>query len=178
MDFSIQPTLEDKEIILQPLIHQDFEELYLVASDPLIWEQHPNKDRWQKDVFSGFFEGAMLSGGAFKIIDQNTNEFIGSTRFYDFNAKTNSILIGYTFYAQKYWGKGVNQRVKRLMLNYLFHHVDEVFFHVGAINFRSQIAMQRLGAHKIGEDEIMYFNEKPKLNFIYSIKKENWIDNL
>ena len=121
MNFNLQPILENDFCILSPLEEKDFEALYKAASDPKIWEQHPNKDRWKKEVFQNFFEGAMKSEGAFKIIDKETGEVIGSTRFYDFNPEDDSIFIGYTFYAVSHWGKGVNQSVKKTMLDYLFN---------------------------------------------------------
>ncbi len=173
MNFSIQPTLETDRILLAPLTEEDFDALYNVAADPKIWEQHPNKDRWQKEIFANFFKGALQSGGAFKIIDKDSNEFIGSTRFYDYNPTDNSLLIGYTFYATKYWGKGINHQVKKLMLNYIFNYVDVVYFHVGAQNIRSQVAMERLGAQKITEQEVAYFGEPSRMNVVYEIRKEN-----
>ena len=174
MKMDLRKQLENEKVILYPLVAEDFEELYAVASDPRIWEQHPNKDRWKKEVFRTFFEGAMQSKGAFKVVDKATGKAIGSTRFYDHNPSENSILIGYTFYAVAYWGMGINPAVKRTMLNYIFQFVDRVDFHVGAGNVRSQIAMSRLGAIKTGEKEVTYFGEQPRLNYIYTISKTNW----
>ena len=65
MNFPIQPILENQKYQLIPLQQGDFESLYHVASDPEVWKQHPNKDRYRKDVFRTFFEGAMESGGGF-----------------------------------------------------------------------------------------------------------------
>lgn len=175
MDFSIQKIVENSEYQLIPLQQGDFESLYAVASDPEIWKQHPNKDRYQRGVFENFFKGALESNGAFKIIDKITGEVLGSTRFYDFNEKKNSIFIGYTFYGTKFWGKGVNPKIKKLMLDYIFQFVDTVHFHIGKENIRSQIAMERLGGQKIAEEEVAYFGEPAKINFVYEIKKENWI---
>ena len=175
MNFSTQPVLENEKTILLPLEEGDFEDLYAVASDPKIWEQHPNRDRWKREVFQNFFEGAMQSRGAFKIIDKFTGKIAGSTRIYDYNEKDNSILIGYTFYATQYWGKGINHAVKALMLDYLFQYVSSVYFHIGANNIRSQLAIERLGAKKIGELEVAYFGELSKLNFVYGIQKEEWL---
>ena len=170
----IQTTLENEETALLPLQEEDFEILYEAASDPKIWEQHPNKDRWKRDVFRTFFDGAIESRGAFKIVNKATKEVIGSTRFYDYNEVENSIFIGYTFYGTKYWGKGINGNVKAMMLNYIFQDVSKVNFHIGADNIRSQIAIERLGAEKIGEQQVEYYGEDPKLNFVYEIKNENW----
>lgn len=170
---NLQPTLKNDLITLFPLTENDFEELYNVASDPLIWEQHPNKDRYKREVFKNFFEGALQSGGAFKIIDNATNKVIGSTRFYDLNMKDKSVLIGYTFYGREYWGSTYNPQVKKIMLDYAFQYINKVFFHIGANNIRSQKAIERIGASKVREIEVAYHGEPEKLNFEYVIYKEN-----
>jgi len=174
MNINIQPTLENENVILHPLQDKDFDDLYAVASDPKIWEQHPNKDRCKIEVFSVFFEGAMQSKGAFKIVNKASGHVMGSTRFYDHNQEENSISIGYTFYGRDYWGKGFNHSVKSLMLDYIFQFVSIVHFHIGADNIRSQIAIARLGTTKIDEQEIAYFGEQAKLNYIYCLTKEEW----
>jgi RimJ/RimL family protein N-acetyltransferase len=171
---NIQPILENENFKLIPLQENDFEKLYRVASDPKVWEQHPNKDRYKREVFKNFFKGAMKSKGAFLILDKISNEVLGATRFYDFNEKENNILIGYTFYGTNSWGKNVNPQVKRLMLDYIFQFVESVIFHVGKDNIRSKRAIKRLGAIQIGEEEIAYFGELSKTNVIFEIKKENW----
>ena len=174
MNINIQPTLESEYVLLHPLQDKDFVDLYAVASDPKIWEQHPNKDRCKIEVFSVFFEGAMQSKGAFKIVNKASGNVMGSTRFYDHNQEENSISIGYTFYGREYWGKGFNHSVKSLMLDYIFQFVSKVHFHIGAENIRSQIAIGRLGTTKIDEQEIAYFGEQAKLNYIYCLTKEEW----
>jgi len=174
MNINTQKILENGNYILLPLNEADFEELYEAASDPKIWEQHPNKDRWKKEIFRNFFDGALQSKGAFKIMDRTSNNVIGSTRFYDYNSKDNSILIGYTFFSRQYWGKRANSSVKKLMLDYIFQFVDTVNFHIGAENIRSQISIERLGAVKVDELDVAYFGESPKLNFVYSLSKNEW----
>ena len=172
MKFDLQPTtLANNSVVLSPLKANDFEPLFAVASDELIWEQHPNKLRYQKEVFKNFFDGAIISEGAFLIQDANTHDIIGSTRFYDFDESENSVLIGYTFMGRKFWGSGINAMVKKLLLQYAFQFVDMVYFHVGATNIRSQKAMEKLGAIKIAEQEVTYFGEDSKLNYIYKINK-------
>lgn len=166
--------LENDKVLLLPLLESDFDDLFAVASDPKIWEQHPNNDRWKKEVFKVFFQGALESNGAYKIVDKKTGNVIGSTRFYDFNEEENSILIGYTFFATNYWGKGFNQAVKSLMLNHIFQFVETVYFHVGADNIRSQIAVGRLGATQLLEESIAYFGDEPKVNVAFGLRKEVW----
>lgn len=175
MQFDHQPHLQNNKVELVPLKKSDFEDLYKVASDPAIWLNHPNKFRYQKEIFRTFFEGAIKSEGAFKIIDKASGELIGSTRIYDYEPDKNQILIGYTFFATSHWGKGFNLSVKRLLLDYLFQFVSTVGFHIGATNFPSQKSIAKLGAVKVNEMEVTYFGEQPKQNFIYEITKEEWL---
>jgi N-acetyltransferase len=168
-------TLQDEKILLQPLHNDDFERLYEIACDPLIWEQHPNKNRYEKEIFLTFFEGAMASNGAFIAIEKSTGQAIGSTRFYDYDPIQKSIFIGYTFMARKYWGKSVNKAIKYMMLHYAFAHCEKVIFHIGEHNTRSQIAMERLGGKKIRTIEVAYYGEAPKINIEYAIEKADFL---
>lgn len=167
-----QPTdLKNEKVLLIPLKQTDFEELYTVASDPFIWEQHPNKNRYQRPVFLNFFEGAIQSNGAFIIRDSQSMEAIGSSRFCNYDQTSNQIEIGYTFFARKCWGKSYNRAVKELMIHYALQFVESVHFFVGAENFRSQKAMEKLGAKKIGQVVMPYYGEPDRLNYEYEIKK-------
>lgn len=171
MSFNLQPTLKNELVTLEPLHSNDFEKLFAVASDPLIWEQHPNKNRYKREIFEVFFKGAIESKGAFIIYDSKTNAPIGCTRFYDFDPEKSTVTIGYTFFARSHWGGIFNPATKKLMLQYAFKYVDTVHFYIGAINVRSQKAIEKLGAIKIGEIEMEYYGETSKLNFIYAITK-------
>ncbi|WP_294201296.1 GNAT family N-acetyltransferase [Chryseobacterium endophyticum] len=175
MNFSIQTILENETYQLIPLQQGDFESLYEVASDPKVWEQHPNKDRYRREVFENFFQGAIESGGAFKVVERATGDILGSTRFYDFDDENNSIFIGYTFYGTKSWGRKINPQIKKLMLDYIFQFIDTVYFHVGKDNIRSRTAMERLGAENQGEQEVAYFGEPSRTNILYQIQKQNWL---
>ncbi|MDN4166190.1 GNAT family N-acetyltransferase [Cytophagales bacterium LB-30] len=174
-NFPLQPIhLHNDMVVLSPLQENDFETLYAVASDPAVWAQHPNKNRYERAVFQNFFKGALESGGAFLIRDAATGAAIGSSRFYEPDAENKSVLIGYTFYAKSCWGKGFNQAAKKLMLDYAFQFVDRVVFHVGAENLPSQKAMERLGAKKTDEITVAYYGEPDRHNFVYEIAKGDW----
>lgn len=172
-NFNLQPEiLENESIKLVPLKETDFEALFEVASDPLIWEQHPNKNRYERTVFENFFQGAIESKGAFLILDKKTNKVAGSTRFYDYEPRNKTIFIGYTFYGRNFWGTGFNAQVKQMLLDYAFKAVDKVRFHIGEENYRSQKAIEKLGAKKIDEQEVAYYGEPSRYNFVYEIIKE------
>lgn len=165
--------LQDDLIKLQPITPADFDALFAVASDPLIWEQHPTKDRYKKEVFQKFFDGAIEGNTAFLMIDKATGKIIGSTRYYDFKPENNSIAIGYTFLATAYWGGRYNKSSKKLLLDYAFQFVDKVYFHIGSTNTRSQMATMRIGAEKVAEVDFDYYGKK-LLHFEYLIQKQDW----
>lgn len=165
---NLQPILSNEEIILIPLVNEDFEALYYIASDKLLWEQHPNNDRYKKEVFEDFFKKAIESKGAFTIFEKTTNKIVGSTRFYDLEQESKSVFIGFTFIDRKFWGSSLNGKVKKLMIDYAFQFVDSVKFHVGETNYRSQKAVEKLGALKIGT---IQKENSEIVNWIYEIKK-------
>ena len=169
---NLQPTLSDTLVLLKPLEASNFEVLFAAAADPILWEQHPNPNRYKREVFENFFQGAIASAGAFLILDKASGTTIGSSRYYGYNADEKSILIGYTFYARPYWGKGYNAAVKKLMIEHAFNFVDTIILHVGAENYRSQSAMAKLGAIKTQEIEVAYYGEPKRVNFEYRLEKE------
>ena len=80
-EIDLQPMLIGNTIKLRPLKEDDFEELYLAASDPGIWELHPDSERYKRDVFARrFFAGALDSRGALVIEEITTDRIIGSSR--------------------------------------------------------------------------------------------------
>jgi RimJ/RimL family protein N-acetyltransferase len=174
MSFELQPRIQNELIKLEPLEADDFERLYAVASDPLIWEQHPSSDRYQRPVFENFFKGAMQSGGAFRVIDAINGELIGSSRYSNYEAPKRQIDIGYTFIARSRWARHYNRALKTLMLDHAFKYVDRVIFKVGINNWRSRKAMEKLGGIYIGEESVSYSGEPSHPNVIFKIDAADW----
>jgi len=142
-----QPVLEDEHVRLRPLTGADWDALFAVASDPLIWEQHPAHDRWQEPVFRAFFEDALANRGALVVHDAQSGAVIGSSRFEGLEeADGGSVEIGWTFLARSHWGGRWNHAMKRLMLAHALASVAEVRFLVGATNIRSRRALETIGA--------------------------------
>lgn len=121
-----------------------------MASDPLIWEQHPVKDRWKENVFKEFFEESLDSGGALIAIDTKGGQVIGSSRFHGYNELSSVVEIGWTFLARSHWGSTYNREMKELMLRHAYAFVDRVVFLVGPQNLRSQRAMEKIGGMRTG----------------------------
>jgi len=149
--FDRQPSLTGDLLDLRPLRPDDWEALFRVASDPLIWEQHPDSDRYQEDVFRRFFDDALASGGALVAIDRSTGQIIGSSRYFGYDEEQSVVEIGWTFLARKYWGGVYNGEMKRLMLDHAFQSVDRVIFVIGPDNLRSRRAVEKIGAAFAGE---------------------------
>jgi RimJ/RimL family protein N-acetyltransferase len=150
MTFDLQPELSGELLALRPLAPADWDALYAVASDPLIWEQHPASDRWREPVFRAFFEEALASGGALAAIDRSDRRIIGSSRFRLSDASAREVEIGWTFLARSHWGGACNGEMKRLMLDHAFGFADSVVFLVGPGNMRSQRAVEKIGGRVAG----------------------------
>ncbi len=150
MQFELQPTLRGALLELRPLRADDYDDLFAVASDPLIWEQHPESDRHAPEKFRRYFDGAMQSGGAFAVVDLRDGHLIGSTRFHGHDPNAREIEIGWTFLARSRWGGPHNREMKRLMLRHAFQFVDRVVFLIGPHNVRSQRAVEKIGGARAG----------------------------
>lgn len=153
-----QPVLEGERVRLRPLRDDDWEALFAVASDPLIWAQHPAHDRWREPVFRAFFDDALANGGALVAIDQASGSVIGSSRFQGLSAADGgSVEIGWTFLARAFWGGRHNHEMKCLMLAHALASVAECRFLVGEGNTRSRRALERIGARltALTEERVM-----------------------
>ena len=150
MPFDPQPELEGRLLRLRPLRADDFDALYAAASDPLIWEQHPQRNRHEPEVFGAYFADQLASGGALIVHDAETGEAIGLSRYHGYDPEGSEVEIGWTFLARRCWGGVYNRELKDLMLTHAFRFVDNVVFLVGPENIRSRRAVEKIGAVEIG----------------------------
>jgi RimJ/RimL family protein N-acetyltransferase len=141
------PQMQSDHLLLRPLSEEDSEAIYLAASDPLIWEQHPDPQRYQREIFEkNFLRGALDCGSALLVMDKNSGEVIGCSRFYEWNPEALEVAIGFTFIVRGRWGGGINGELKKLMLDYAFRHANKVWFHIGKDNWRSRKGTEKTGA--------------------------------
>jgi len=140
-----QPTLRGEHVQLRPIRADDLDALHAAAADPLVWEQHSERNRHERPVFERFFAGALECGGGLVALDA-AGQVIGSSRYYDWDPSDRSVVIGYTFLARAHWGTGANREMKRLMLDHAFRWAQTAWFHVSPGNERSQRALERIGA--------------------------------
>ena len=171
MTFEHQPVLHGELLELRPLRPEDFDALFAVASDPLIWEQHPSRERYQEEQFRTFFREALDSGGALVALDTRDGRVIGSSQFHGYDAERSEVEIGWTFLARSHWGGRYNGEMKRLMLDHAFRFVDRVVFLVGPQNHRSQRAVEKIGGVRVGSRLDADRGER----LVYEITAESWV---
>lgn len=167
-----QPTLEGDTLLLRPLRADDWEALFAVASDPLIWEQHPAHDRWQESVFRAFFDDALANGGALAVIDKASGAIIGSSRYQGLEeAGGGSVEIGWTFLARSHWGGAANRELKRLMVGHALRSIAECRFAVGETNHRSRAAMAKIGGRLSQREDVRGMAGQQARHVFYVIGK-------
>jgi RimJ/RimL family protein N-acetyltransferase len=201
--FHLQPTLTGELLELRPLRGADFDALFAAASDPLIWEQHPENDRYTREVFQKYFDGAIESGGAFAIIERKSGRIIGSSRYCHLYvpgkcfsssphlnplpqgeedatapgegspSRRSEVEIGWTFLERAFWGGRYNRELKTLMLDHAFGFVDRVVFVVGENNLRSQKALQKIGARFLRKSDSLEPDGSARL--VFAIHKADYL---
>ena len=160
--------LQTEHFFLELLTPNDFDALYAVASDPLLWEQHPEADRWQRSKFQRFFQGGLTNDlGCFVIREKRSGRPAGSSRFYGYDEADRCIRIGYTFIARELWGTAANREIKDAMLLRAFNVVDQVFFDIGPQNLRSIAAAKKLGA--------VFSHDESDTKAVYVLSKQQWL---
>jgi len=170
--FDLQPTLKGRLIEVRPLRLEDFGALFAAASDPLIWEQHPESDRYKPEVFQRYFDGAIESQGAFAVIDRRTEKIIGSSRYWNLNPDENEVEIGWTFLGRAFWGGAYNRELKYLMVDHALQFVDRVVFIVGENNMRSQKALEKIGARFVKKAERPGPDGSMRRNVVFVITRD------
>lgn len=163
MPFDSQPVLKGELLELRPLRPEHFPDLFAVAADPRIWEQHPARDRHEERQFRTFFQEALEAGGTLVAVDTKDGRIIGSSRFHAYDGETSEVEIGWTFLARSHWGGIYNGEMKRLMLRHAFTFVERVVLLVDPQNHRSRRAVEKIGGVRVGSrpdasgrDSILY----------------------
>ena len=185
MRFDLQPRLTGELLELRPLYPGDFDALFAAASDPLIWEQHPERDRYKLEMFQKYFDGAIASGGAFAIIERRSGRIIGSSRYCHLNVVSAAVIggspireieIGWTFLERPFWGGRYNRELKTLMLDHAFRFVDRVLFVVGENNLRSQKALQKIGARFLRKADALEPDGSARL--VFAMDKADYVASI
>jgi RimJ/RimL family protein N-acetyltransferase len=148
--------LEGGGIRLEPLTDDHHEALATATADGRLWElwfiavpAPEGMQAYVADALKGQQDGHMLP---WAVRDVTSGVIIGSTRYHDIVPGIDRVEIGYTWYAQSRQRTFVNTTCKRLLLGHAFETLGckVVGLRTDAFNFRSQRAIEALGAKKDG----------------------------
>lgn len=172
MKFDLQPTLSGEHLSLRPLRSDDGDAIFGAASDPLIWEQHPARNRHIRSAFDRYFDDRLRSGGTLLIIDRLTGAVIGWSSYGNYDAALNEVEIGWTFLTRAQWGGATNRELKSLMLAHAFRFVETVVFRIAKTNVRSQRATAKIGGVLIDRPAEIIFEGVKVDHLVYAVTKE------
>jgi N-acetyltransferase len=179
--------LEDDRVLLRPLRLEDLSLLLPFA------EQEP--ETWTYSLLSAAKETGMTKyiqnalqdfdlkrAYPFIIFDKQTNEWAGSSRFYDIQLEAASVQLGYTWYGKKFRRTGLNRHCKLLMLSYAFEQwgMERVEFRADARNERSIQAMKNIGCTVEGilRSHTPLESGKRRDSIVLSILKDEWFSGV
>ncbi|KIC04073.1 GNAT family N-acetyltransferase [Flavobacterium sp. AJR] len=182
-DYKADYILEDETVLLRPLKADDFKYLLdFSINEPEIWEFNMGGANGEENLLK-YIDNAISQREKekeypFIIFDKRTNEYVGSTRFYNIVLEMNTIEIGYTWYGKKYQGTGINKNCKYLMFDFVFDKLGIVRIGLGANskNIRSINAMKGVGCTEEGILRSRSFDQKGNRidAIILSILRNEW----
>ena len=148
--------LEGHGIRLEPLEQAHLAGIEAAAADGRLWElfftsvPEPGQGgAYIRTALEGQEQGHMVP---WAVRDKATGEIVGSTRYHDIVPVADRVEIGYTFYAQSRQRSHVNTACKLLLMTHAFEALGcrVVGLRTDHLNFRSQKAIEALGAKKDG----------------------------
>ena len=174
--------LENSRVLLLPFENERKSELKRIIFDHDIWHYMGMKIETESD-FEYYVHETLESKKQgvcypFIIVDKQTNEVAGSTRFGNINQKSEKCEIGWTWYGTQFQGTGLNKAAKYELLNFGFETLGfrRIQLSADLENIRSQKAIEKLGVQREGVFRNNYIdaNGISKDDVYYSIIKEEW----
>lgn len=167
---------------LLPLEESHFEELYQVASDPLLWTHIPTdcsvREKFDRTVRLALQEREAGRQYPFVIFHQPTQRLIGSTRFIDIEPRDRKLEIGFTFIMREYWGTNVNFECKLLLMTFAFETLGAIRVQLKTkdSNIRSRTAIEKIGGKFEGilRKDRMQDSGISRNSAYFSILDEEW----
>lgn len=182
-DFDKDYILEDERVLLRPLKSSDYDNLLSFSlNEPTLWQYSIQQANTEEKLLS-YINNALekrknLSEYPFIVFDKKTNQYAGSTRFYDIQLKDKTMQLGYTWYGKDFQGTGLNKHCKFLLLQFAFDEIEmeRVEFRADNNNARSIAAMRSIGCTVEGvlRQHVLLFDGNRRDSIILSILKSEW----
>ena len=174
--------LQTDEVLLRPLLMEDFEQLADLTNDQSMWTYFTS-DLSDKAVLRDWIADAILQKEnktrlPFAVIDKASRKIVGSTSFGNISYRDKRIEIGWTWLGQEYQGKGINNQVKYLMISYCFEVLDfeRVEFKTDVLNIPARKALSRIGMTEEGvlRSHTLMTHDRRRDTIFYSVLKSEW----
>lgn len=152
IDFREEYVLENEVVLLRPLLVADFENLITFSlAQPQLWK-YSLITAAGPDNLRNYLQIAEENRNEqkeypFIVFDKKTNQYAGSTRFYDILPNFQTLQLGYTWYGEQFQGTGLNKNCKYLLLEFAFEKwkMERVEFRADNENVKSIAAMKSIG---------------------------------
>ena len=182
-DASKDYILENDVVLLRPMVANDYEYLLPFAiNEPDIWKFSLISASGEEGM-TNYINTALVQRTndieyAFIVFDKRTQQYAGSTRFYDILLTNRTMQLGYTWYGSKFEGTGLNKNCKLLMLQFAFETLgmERIEFRADNNNERSKAAMRSIGCVEEGvlRSHIPTYTGTRRNSIVLSILKNEW----
>lgn len=175
--------LQDDRVLLRPLRADDLEHLaHFGIEEPEIWRfslvRASGEGGMQRYMDIALKGRAELREYPFIVFDKQTQQYAGSTRFYDIQLSNQTLQLGYTWYGKDFQGTGLNRHCKFLLLQFAFDETGmlRVEFRADKNNARSIAAMKAIGCTEEGilRQNVPNPDGGRRDSIILSILKSEW----
>lgn len=183
LDFQTDYLLEDDCVLLRPLQVDDWQNLlYFAEYEQDIWQYSLVPVAGEANL-KAYINSALVAREAQKeypliVFDKRTQQYAGSTRFYDIQLANNTLQLGYTWYGKQFQRTGLNRHCKYLLLQFAFETlgIARVEFRADANNARSIAAMKAIGCTVEGilRNHLPLPNGNRRDSIVLSILKDEW----
>ena len=179
----IAPRLEGEIVVVEPLGPEHEEGLWQAASDPRIWRWMPVNAIESPETFAAWFTEAQerTAAGldqAFVVVDADSGNPLGSTRYLALRPEHRGLEIGWTWLSSAAWGTGANVEAKLLLMGHAFDELGcmRVEFKTDALNERSGAALEALPAQFEGifRKHMLVRDGASRDSAWYSVTDEEW----
>ncbi len=186
-NFNEEYILENDVVRLSPLQESDYDRLvHFSIDEPDLWRyslvQANSPENMKNYIQKAVEEKASRKSYAFIVFDKRTNQYAGSTRFYDIQIENASLQLGYTWYGKEFQGTGLNKNCKYLLLEFAFEKLkmERVEFRADNDNLRSINAMKSIGCVVEGvlRSNMYKPNGDRRDSIVLSILKNEWFSNI
>lgn len=172
--FHFAPVLAGHLLTLAPAGPADVDALASAAADPLIWAQHPDRERWRDARFRTWYAGKIGRPGTLVARQRDGGAVVGMSRYSIEGSQADEIEIGSTFLVRACWGGPANAELKGLMLDHVFRFVSRATFNIGEDNRRSARALAKLGGYDTGRRFTIAVDDVPVPHRVYAIDRADW----